>query len=444
MLNARSRLRGILAGGIARGAMASLGLRITSVTLAFLSAIILARILGPAGFGIYGFSLAVAEIMLIASTLGIPNLLRKEIPVAMHHCKNIYVRDLLRHSFAIVFAAAALTGAAVYLIALASPDFLEQGSLLPLGLALVMLPFHALALTGQGASAGLGQVVFGQIPLSIIRPGVILGILLCAYLLAIPLNPAEAVAITLLSTLVTLGFALRLVLRNMPDYQPSESSPEISLRPLLKAGLPFTLIAGFGVLNNQADVVMLGILTSAEETGFYRVAQRIASTAAFPYMALIMPLAPAVAAMFARGDIAGLRYRSVMASRYAFAGAAAISTVLIVFSDFVLRLFGDSFRSADTTLLLLCGGQLVITGLFAIQTVLAMTGHEKIVARNLAAGAILNISLNFALIPSFGMEGAAFASLFSSLLLGIALLIQSRQSLGFAPAFFSRTRQTAE
>jgi O-antigen/teichoic acid export membrane protein len=47
---------------------------------------------------------------------------------------------------------------------------------------------------------------------------------------------------------------------------------------------------------------------------------------------------------------------------------------------------------------------------------LMMTGQEKIVGMvNIGAG-ILNVAANFALIPSFGLEGAALATLASVIL----------------------------
>ena len=69
------------------------------------------------------------------------------------------------------------------------------------------------------------------------------------------------------------------------------------------------LIAGLQVVNSQADIIMLGLMSTAEETGLYRVVSRLAQPVTFPLLALTMPLTPILAQLYAAHDTAGMQQR---------------------------------------------------------------------------------------------------------------------------------------
>jgi len=54
---------------------------------------------------------------------------------------------------------------------------------------------------------------------------------------------------------------------------------------------------------------------------------------------------------------------------------------------------------------------------------LVMVGHEKITTIGVVCGAILNIILNFAFIPKWGIEGAAAATSISTIVWNVILVI---------------------
>jgi len=438
MPSIKNKLKSRLSGRIARGATGSLAMRLTAVALALITSIILARVLGAKGLGAYAFALAVIEILLVPSMLGIPSLLGREVPAGMHHHGAFYVRGLVRQSLAVVFlfsTALALTvGLAVYQWG----DKLEPGMQAPLFVALVMLPFLSLLWTNEATIRGIGRVLLAQLPLRIYRPTLVLALIAAALFTSYSLTPTDAVGINLVATWAALATSLFMWWRYRPSIEVEKRSKQMRFLSLVRSGTPFILISAFGALNTQADIVLLGILSGAEETGLYRVAHRLASSAGFPYVALIMPLGPLVAELFAQGDLAKMRYKTNMALGYAFTGALLISAVLIAFSDFFLSLFGPEFGSAGPTLTILCLAQTLNSIVITTQLLLAMSHHEKLVARNLMAGAIVNVALNLILIPHFGLEGAASATLMSTLIFGFLQMRDAQRVLNFRPTLFAR------
>ena len=81
----------------------------------------------------------------------------------------------------------------------------------------------------------------------------------------------------------------------------------------------------------------------------------------------------------------------------------------------VLSLFGAEFTAASTALLILIAGQLVNAVTGPCNLLLSMTGHQATTARIMAGAVGVNLALNLALIPRFGIEGAAVATMLSTL-----------------------------
>jgi O-antigen/teichoic acid export membrane protein len=67
---------------------------------------------------------------------------------------------------------------------------------------------------------------------------------------------------------------------------------------------------------------------------------------------------------------------------------------------------------------------------------LVMTGQPRQAAKWLAASALVNVGLNLALIPSFGVEGAAFATAISIVFWNVALVREIRKRLGVSIGLF--------
>ena len=99
-----------------------------------------------------------------------------------------------------------------------------------------------------------------------------------------------------------------------------------------------------------------------------------------------------------------------------------------------LGIFGPGFVDGYAALGILSSGQLGIVALGAVSLLLVMTGHELDAAIAAGAAALLNAALNTALIPPFGIEGAAAATALSTFALTVGLLLRVRQRLGLRPS----------
>ncbi|BBI30659.1 polysaccharide biosynthesis protein [Cohnella abietis] len=119
-------------------------------------------------------------------------------------------------------------------------------------------------------------------------------------------------------------------------------------------------------------------------------------------------LVPALTAARARGDEAGFAERAVFAMRLAwwFGGAAAIGLALLA-SPINKALFSDGSGTAAMVIIAFAavGGTLQAVSAALLQGM----GSLRAPAVNLAAAVLLKLTLNAALVPAYGIRGAAAA-----------------------------------
>ncbi len=398
----------------------------TAITL--ILAVILARMLGAEGFGIYAFCISIVNLLTVPAMMGGQNLLVREIAVYNVKGQYHFLRGIIKQmrwasitaSFAIAFFGAGI-GLWVY-----------QGTRMqtPFLISMAIIPFVT-AMNLQGALLrGLRYILLGRANLALLP---FLAILLIYGVILFPgvkLDPVSTLGAYGLSAgiLVVIGFFL--ILRLLPHEAKTEK-PEYETSRWIKSMLPFIFAGGMQVVNKEASIVFLGIMQDAGSVGLFRVAQRGAELIPFGLIAVNMAIAPTVSGLYAKGDMQRLQYilnKSIIAVTVF---AVIVTAVLIIAGKWLLPIiFGQEFASAYTILIILCTGQLVnaLTGSAAL--VMNMIGMELIVARGMAIASLVSIVLNLTLIPSLGATGAAIASSTSLIVLNISMFIYLYRKTG--------------
>jgi len=130
----------------------------------------------------------------------------------------------------------------------------------------------------------------------------------------------------------------------------------------------------------------------------------------FVLLAASYPLSPTVARLHAAGDTRRVEQTVVHTARLVLLVSLPVAIVLVAFAGPILEIFGHGFSSGATAVRIIAIGDLinVLTGYGGL--VLVMSGRESDLTRCAALGAVLNIGLAAALIPGFGVNGAAVAT----------------------------------
>lgn len=212
------------------------------------------------------------------------------------------------------------------------------------------------------------------------------------------------------------------------DKLPDDKS-ETSAISQWRAGLPFMVIAGTSMLNQSIDVLFINSLGEFEQLGLYNAAQKLSSLISFSLILAVSLVSNRFAAFSSRNDKAQLRKIYVRATALSSAMALAIAIPLLFASDYVLAIWGEHYIAASMPLFLLATGRIIKVFFGPLGTLLLMSGNEKSVLKTFIASVVINILLNFLLVPKYGISGAAAASaiaLISQNIMFAASTIRSR------------------
>lgn len=417
-------------GSITRGASGTFGLRIVSTGLSFTIGLLLARLLGAAGYGTYAYAMTWVGLLAVPGALGLDKLLVREVAIYKTKSEWCLMSGLLRWANQMVFIASTGLALLTALIGYVFVNHHDSLMLVSFWVAMVSLPLITLTRLRQAVLRGLNRVIAGQVPEMLIQPVIFIFFIGVAYvLLGKGLTAPWTLGMSLVATGVAFGVGTRVLLKTLPTLV-RETSPSYKIREWIRSALPLMLITGMQIINARTDIVMLGAMKGPQEAGVYSVANRGAEFITFILLAVNTALGPMVASLYAEGDMKKLQGVVTKSTRIILLFSLPTGLVLIVFGHWFLLLFGEPFTQGRTTLAILSAGQLVNATMGSVGPLLVMTGHERNVAIGVGISAALNVILNAFLIPRWSIAGAAIATASSMITWNILLAIWVYRTIG--------------
>ena len=431
MLNQLKSLFGRLDGGhgLTRGAAISFTLRIAGAGFGFALNVLIARLYGATGAGLYFLALTIAGIASLLGRVGLENAVLRFIAAAASASDWARVRAISRRAILIVLLASVLTSVAFFLLAgyLASSVFAKPAlySLLRV-LTFSILPIAFIVLYGAMLKA-LQHIRDSQLVEAVATP---MFALLLTGTVGYRFGVSGAISAFVIAALMTAALGAFLWHRHSPPV--TVDSPTQPPLRLLSTSASFVWVQLLNTVTDWADILILGAFWPAEAVGIYGVAKRLALTVSFILIAVNNIAAPKFAALHHQKDHAALSKVAVYSARLTLLAAGPVLLLLMLFSSFFMGIFGSGFRTGAGVLVVLALGQLVNVAVGSVGQLLAMTGHEKILRNIFLVATVLNLSGNFLLIPKFGMMGAALSSVFFVVVtnLAAAWFVRSRLKIG--------------
>lgn len=163
----------------------------------------------------------------------------------------------------------------------------------------------------------------------------------------------------------------------------------------------------------QMDKVMLGTMSSYSETGIYEYAEKIINAPIGLITAMGTVMLPAMSNLYANGekDSALSTIQSSMKFMM-FLSWGCLAGLLAVLQDFIPFFFGEDFRECVGVAYVLAFTIPFVAWANVLRTqFLLPVGKDKAYLYSLFCGAVINLFINFTLIPKIGAKGAAFGTL---------------------------------
>lgn len=211
----------------------------------------------------------------------------------------------------------------------------------------------------------------------------------------------------------------------------NKSGKTINYRQILTVSTPMLLTNSLYLIMSWTDILMIGYFEDEAQAGIYNAAVKTAALGSVAIAAVNSIAAPKFAEIFHKNDKKELKNIVKQSSLLSFVLSFPVFLIIFVFPEFLLGFFGDDFLDAKLSLLFLAIGQLVNTFSGSTLYLLNMTGKEKQGRNILAFGAVLNVLLNFILIPRLGISGAALATMCSTVFWNTLAVLFIYRQYGF-------------
>ena len=412
-----------------KGAAGSFGLKVASSGIAFIMSIIFARFLGTTGLGTYSYATTWANLLSIPATLGIDQLIVREIAIYRTKSRWELMAGLLRWSNLVVLSfSIGLTLVATAIVWGMKGDS-DTRVFIAVTLAMVTIPIASLRNLRLGAMRGLHRIVLGQIPDSVFAPTIVIALTSLAYLLfPQSSNVFWVLGFKIIAIVITFFIGSLWLWRSLPQ-KVKQVKPRFAGKQWLVAALPFMFLGTTQLINSRIDVIMLGGIKGVKAVGIYAVIVGVAQLTAFIHHSSLSVLAPNIATLYSEGKLKQLEKLVQKSALAVFLFSLLIGGIIILLGDYCLLIFGSEFVSGRTAMNILILGQIFNAFTGPVGLILNMTGYQNYTVIATGLSSFLNVIFNFLLIPKWGINGAAIATTTSLIIINIIKVIFMQKTL---------------
>lgn len=419
-----------------RGVGGSAIVRVINMILALGTGIILARLLGPKEYGQYSFILSIIMIISLPTRAGLPTLLTREVAKYVQAKNWSLLKGLARASNIFVLLYAMLATLCSYFLA---PIFIDDSLLTVFYISLTLIPLIGFEQVRMGMLRGFRYITKAQLPEQVIKPAVIL---IClgslGFLATKEVNTETALTINIIASAIAFLLGLFFLLQAYPKGLIS-TTVAYDYSAWSYSLVPLSLFAGIRLIDSQIAILFLGVLSTDENVGLFKVAVTGASLIAFGLTAVNMALAPQIARLYHDGELQKLQRLLTLCVRGVMLVTLPVAVIFTLFGDVLISfLFGKEFVSSTTALTILVIGQVINCGVGSVALVLNMIGHERKTVLSAVVAIILNAFFSYILIPQYGINGAAFGYVLSLASWNLLLLFLVKKHSGLNTSIFVR------
>lgn len=398
---------------ITKGAGIALMGTLAALFLGFIGRVLVARYGTEADYGVFSLAFAIFSICTVIAALGLQQGAPRSIAYARGKNDSERIQKLIPASVQFGLMAGISLGIIVFLTSdiIAARIFHDIALAFPLKIFALGIPFFTLINVFASLFRGFDDIkpmVYFQ---NILRPLLLLLLLLPIIFLNLPF---PGVYYAFLASLVISCVALIVyTVKRLPfpiGFRTRLSANPVA-RELLLFSLPLLGVAMLYLIITWTDTLMLGGLKSSADVGLYNAAHPLAHFISAPLGAMVLIYMPVASGLYAQGSMPEMRRNFSIVTKWLCSATLPLFLILFLFPDTVLGfLFGTSYAPAATVLRILSIGFIISNFLGPNGANLIAMGEVRFIMWSNLAAAGLNVGLNIALIPPFGIEGAAIAS----------------------------------
>lgn len=376
----------------------NLAYQILAIILPLITAPYIARVLGSHNVGVYTYTQACANYFFLFIMLGVNNYGNRTIAEVRDDKEKLSATFWEIYSFQFLMGFAVTIVYMVYCIYFVKEDILVS--------FLQYLYVASGWFSVNWLMFGLEQFKLTTIRNIVVRLGMAAGVFLFVKTRDdLPIYTIIIAGGNLLSVLVIWPFVFKHISFKIPSWEGIKQH----IKPNLILFWPVIAVS----LYNIMDKLMLGMMGSKDEVGFYTYAENIVQIPNTLILALDNVMLPRMANLYAtdKNEKATNLMNSVM--MFAMMTAAAMAFGLAGIGPiFVPWFYGDSFKKCSLFIVMLCPIIIFKGWAGALRTQYIIPNKkDKVYLISLTAGAIVNLIINYLLIPRYEGVGAVIGTI---------------------------------
>lgn len=414
------------------GAFKSIIVRIVSAAALLGMHVLLAQLMAAADYGAYNFVLAIVGLLALLVQFGLDKSSIRFIPQAASKGDYRAMSQFINFSVKwIVVASAIVLGLMYILIPLLDIDEpMSKG----LTVGLLMLPGLALLQFWQQVLRSLKQIAASQIFEQIVVP-LLVGLLAAlVFVLGFDLDITWAALIHLLVvSIAALGVWRRFHATKEMTIRVKDSVHKAAVAEWLSVSIPLGIAGLMSFILSRGELIVLGLLLSAEDVATYSVALRLTNLIIFGLAAANAIGAPVFSEMYQGRSKRELQAAVSQTAAIALLMSAPAILVILIFPEMLLTIFGDEYVSAKLPLLILLLGNVVNVVSGPVGPLLTISGEQNFYLRVMAVAMVIKLALLIPAAINFGVVGVAWSAALVTVVWNIWLAAGAYFRLGIIP-----------
>ncbi len=422
-----------------KGGSAAFFLKIAGMLFTYLSMLFITRIYGAEAWGVYTLGFTVLSIAIVIPVFGFDNSLIRLIADLRENNKN---QDVIAVLFKASLTTILLSLIVIFFVdsfsSFIAKDILKkEGFESYLGLIqIAILPMALLVLISvvfQSYKDIIKFMLFKSVLISIL-----FFIFLCiCYTLKLEIEIFEIYIYTILFVLIVAFITLLLFLKKSLKKKKSKSFGKVvSIKKMVYLSFPMMLSSSFALLMGWTDILMLSYFKTSVEIGIYNTALKLATITLIALASINSISSPKFAEFFSKKDMDGLKDVVQKSTKLMFMTSAPVLLIFILLPKTILSIFGAEFVSGYLVLVMLCTARFVNSISGSVGHLMQMTNNQNTYQFVIIIAFVINLILNFLLIPKYGINGAAISSSIAMIFWNITLVIIIKKRLGFWTIYF--------
>jgi len=200
------------------------------------------------------------------------------------------------------------------------------------------------------------------------------------------------------------------IIKRFLSIKIKESLYKIKKKEILQTSLPMMITSFAFLIMWTIDTFMISRYLDLKNVWIYSVALSISTLVTFILASINTIVAPKFSELYWQKDTINLNRMVYYSSKLIFYTTIPILTIIITFSKFFMWLFWEEFIYWYIALSVLAIWQFINSSCWSVWIFLNMTWSQKIFQNIIIIALILNLVLNYLLIPQYWILWAAIAT----------------------------------